>query len=189
MRRRKLAGDSPTCPGSKRPAFSRGVVRRVLVASPNSCLGPQARIVQGRVETSRFRVGGLMTAPTVFVGIDVSKDALDVALRPSGERWQVAHDSRGIEGLLQRLGPLPEALVVLEATGGYEQALAAALASACSYQSSSPIRGRCAISHVPLGSWPRQMRSMLQCSRCLPNAYAPSLDRFPTRRAKALRRW
>ena len=71
-----------------------------------------------------------MIAPTVFVGIDVSKDSLDIALRPSGERWQVAHDSRGIEGLLQRLGPLPEALVVLEATGGYEQALAAALASA-----------------------------------------------------------
>src|SRR5712691_274941 len=119
MRRRQLAGDSPTCPGSKRPAFSRGVVRRVLVARPNSCLGSQARIVQGRVETSRFRIRGLTTAPTVFVGIDVAEDSLDVALRPSGERWQVAHDSRGIEALLQRVGLLAQALVVLEATGGY----------------------------------------------------------------------
>ena len=130
MRRRQLAGDSPTCPGSKRSTFSRGVARRLLVASPNSCLGSQARIVQGRVETSRFRVGGLMTAPTVFVGIDVSKDSLDVALRPSGERWQLAHDPRGIETLLQRLAGMAEVLVVLEATGGYEQAVAAGLAGA-----------------------------------------------------------
>ncbi len=130
MKRQLQAGDSPTCPGSKRPAFSRGVARPVLVASPNSCLGRQARIVQGRVETSRFRTGGLMTAPTVFVGIDVAKATLDVACRPSGDRWQVAHDPRGIEMLLQRLAPLRELLVVLEATGGYEQTVAAALATA-----------------------------------------------------------
>src|SRR6266581_6247369 len=131
MRRRDpQAGDSPTCPGSKRPAFSRGVVRRLLVASPNSCLGLQARIVQGRVEASRFRTGGLMTAATVFVGIDVAKATLDVACRPSGDRWQVAHDPRGIEALLHRLSELGGVLVVLEATGGYEQTVAAALASA-----------------------------------------------------------
>ena len=130
MRRRRLAGDSPTCPGSKRPAFSRGVASRMLVASPNSCPGHQARIMQGRVETSASCAEGLMTAPTVFVGIDVAKATLDVALRPSGERWQVAHDARGIAALLQRLGAPSEALVVLEATGGYEQAVAAALASA-----------------------------------------------------------
>ncbi len=71
-----------------------------------------------------------MTTPTVFVGIDVAKATLDVALRPSGDRWRVPHDSRGIDVLLPRLGKASEALVVLEATGGYEQAVAAALASA-----------------------------------------------------------
>src|SRR5574341_181225 len=130
MRRRALTGDSSRSPGSSRPAFSRGVVRRLLVANPNSCSGHQARIVQGRVETSRFRVGGLMTAPTVFVGIDVAKATLDVALRPSGDRWQPANDYRGIDTLVQRLGASSDALVVLEATGGYEQSVAAALASA-----------------------------------------------------------
>lgn len=71
-----------------------------------------------------------MTAPTVFVGIDVAKATLDVALRPSGDRWQPANDYRGIDTLVQRLGASSDALVVLEATGGYEQSVAAALASA-----------------------------------------------------------
>jgi transposase len=58
-----------------------------------------------------------------FVGIDVSKDRLDVAFRPTGDDLQVANDPRGIARLarmLQRLGP---ELVVLEASGGYEAAL------------------------------------------------------------------
>lgn len=71
-----------------------------------------------------------MTAPTVFVGIDVAKDTLDIAVRPTEDRWRVAHDARGIEALLQRLGTSRDVLVVLEATGGYEQTVAAALAGA-----------------------------------------------------------
>ena len=65
----------------------------------------------------------------VFVGIDVSKDRLDVAVRPSGEAWQVTHDAPGISRLVQRLGKLAPGLVVLEATGGLELALAGELAS------------------------------------------------------------
>ncbi len=65
----------------------------------------------------------------LFVGIDVSKDRLDVAVRPTGEAWQVSHDSRGISRLVKRLGKLAPQLVVLEATGGMEMALAAELAS------------------------------------------------------------
>ena len=42
----------------------------------------------------------------LFVGIDVSKDCLDVAVRPTGEAWQVGHDSRGISDLVERLGEL-----------------------------------------------------------------------------------
>lgn len=66
----------------------------------------------------------------VNVGIDVSKDRLDVAARPSGERFTIAHDGKGVAELVSRLKSLAPARVVIEASGGYEAALAAALASA-----------------------------------------------------------
>ena len=69
-----------------------------------------------------------MTSTPVFVGIDVSKDQLDVALRPSAERWAVANDDAGIATLVDRLGALTPALIVLEATGGLELPLTGALA-------------------------------------------------------------
>jgi transposase len=71
-----------------------------------------------------------MTSAPVFVGIDVSKDQLDVALRPSAERWAVANDDAGIATLVDRLGALTPALIVLEATGGLELPLTGALAAA-----------------------------------------------------------
>jgi len=69
------------------------------------------------------------TAPT-FVGIDVAKLRLDVHLRPSGESCALAHDEEGVAMLVGRLVALAPALVVLEATGGMEVRLAAALAAA-----------------------------------------------------------
>ena len=63
----------------------------------------------------------------VYVGIDVAKDRLDVHLRPSGEAFAVARDGKGLEELTARLGGLGVALVVLEATGGFEVTVAAAL--------------------------------------------------------------
>lgn len=71
-----------------------------------------------------------MTGPAVFVGIDVAQATLDVALLPSGETWQVANDEPGIRALLTRLQPHAPTLIVLEATGGYERATVAALATA-----------------------------------------------------------
>jgi transposase len=68
-------------------------------------------------------------APT-FVGIDVSKDRLDVHLRPSGQAFAVPRDSGGLDRLLARLRTEPPGLVVLEATGGFEVTVAAALAGA-----------------------------------------------------------
>ena len=65
----------------------------------------------------------------LFVGIDVSKDCLDVAVRPTGEAWQVPYDSQGSSDLVDRLGELAPQLVVLEATGGIEMALAGELAA------------------------------------------------------------
>jgi transposase len=57
------------------------------------------------------------------VGIDVSGDRLDVAVRPDGERLQVGNDSRGITQLTRMLERRRPELVVLEASGGYEGAL------------------------------------------------------------------
>jgi len=66
----------------------------------------------------------------IFVGIDVSKAGLDVAVRPMGSREFVANDAAGIEILVERLRELQPALIVLEATGGVERAVTRALASA-----------------------------------------------------------
>ena len=66
---------------------------------------------------------------TIFVGVDVSKDRLDVHLRPSDEVFQIQRDAKGLGALARRLGRMPVALVVLEATGGFEASVAAALAA------------------------------------------------------------
>ena len=65
-----------------------------------------------------------------FVGIDVSKAQLDVAVRPTGKRWTLPYDQTGIEGLIPQIVDLEPALVLLEATGGLELPLVAALAAA-----------------------------------------------------------
>jgi len=66
----------------------------------------------------------------MYVGVDVAKAELVVAARPSDERWSVANDERGARTLAERLKRGAPALVVLEATGGYELAAVAALAAA-----------------------------------------------------------
>jgi transposase len=68
-----------------------------------------------------------MTAGSIFVGIDVAKEKVDVAVRPGGERWEAANDAKGIRRLGRRLRKLGAVLVVMEATGGYETELALAL--------------------------------------------------------------
>jgi transposase len=70
-----------------------------------------------------------MTLP-VFVGIDVAKASFDIAVRPSGECWQVANEDATLLPLVARLQSLEPMLVVLEATGGFEHAVVAALAAA-----------------------------------------------------------
>jgi transposase len=66
----------------------------------------------------------------VFVGIDVAKDRLDVHVRPSGEAIAVARDGDGLAALVERLAALKPALIVSEATGGFEQVVAGGLAAA-----------------------------------------------------------
>ena len=71
-----------------------------------------------------------MNSIAYYVGIDVSKAHLDIAVRPSGEVWQVAHDTPGVTDLVAQLTELAPALVVLEATGGLEMSLVGDLACA-----------------------------------------------------------
>ena len=66
----------------------------------------------------------------VIGGIDVSKDRLDVAVRPGGEAFFVRRDGDGIAALIERLGPLGPAAIAVEATGGFETVVAAGLAGA-----------------------------------------------------------
>src|SRR5262245_55531790 len=66
----------------------------------------------------------------VFVGIDVAKAQLDISLRPTGERWALTNDDFGIAALVERLQAVQPHLIVLEATGGYQRAVVAALAAA-----------------------------------------------------------
>ncbi len=67
---------------------------------------------------------------SITVGIDVSKDRLDVAVRPSGEAFAVERNAAGLEQLTIRLRELAPQVVALEATGGFETIAAAALAAA-----------------------------------------------------------
>jgi len=71
--------------------------------------------------------GGIMISSPRFVGIDVSKDTLDVAIRPDGTHRQVPNTDEGFDQLVALLRPLAPALVVLEATGGYQRRVVAAL--------------------------------------------------------------
>ena len=67
---------------------------------------------------------------TTVIGIDVSKDRLDVHVEPGGEAFAVARDAAGLEVLVERLRPLAPKIVAVEATGGFETVVAASLAAA-----------------------------------------------------------
>jgi transposase len=67
---------------------------------------------------------------SIIVGIDVSKDRLDVAVRPSGEVFVAERNAAGLELLVARLRELSPRIVALEATGGFETVVAATLGAA-----------------------------------------------------------
>ena len=71
-----------------------------------------------------------MEVTRIFVGIDVSKTRLDIAMRPTGQRESVIHDKAGIKALVKRLASVEPAWIVLEATGGLERPLMHALVGA-----------------------------------------------------------
>src|SRR3989441_10928968 len=121
--------DSSFCRRSPRPCFSLGVAHRSSGARTVD-RGTTPHVARlGQDECIRC-LEVEMSTPGVFVGIDVAKATLDVAVRPSGARWTNANEEPGIQALLGQLRALAPTLVVLEATGGYEHAVAATLATA-----------------------------------------------------------
>ena len=71
-----------------------------------------------------------MKQEETYVGIDVAKDRVDVAVRPGGDIWSVDYDERGMGELVSCLQTAAPAAVLLEATGGLEMPLVSVLAAA-----------------------------------------------------------
>jgi transposase len=65
-----------------------------------------------------------------YVGVDVSKETLEIALQPDGKTFKVKNDQVGLDALLKRLPPPQQCVIVLEATGGYESVAIAELLQA-----------------------------------------------------------
>ena len=65
----------------------------------------------------------------IYVGIDVAKAQVDVAVRPTDDSWEVSYDDAGVRQLVSRLKALEPVMVLLEASGGLELPLVAALAT------------------------------------------------------------
>ena len=129
-----------------------------------------------------------LAATPSFIGIDISKDRLDVHVVPSGWTFTARRDDKGLEQLVGDLRQLAPTLVVLEATGGFEITVAAALASA----------------NLPLAVInPRQIRdfaratgrlakptsSMPRSLLCSPSAFDRSRAHWPTPTARAWQNW
>src|SRR3989337_38527 len=114
-------------PGSKtvdQPGRPRGSV----IDDPEQLKGPRARtLVRPGVSMTQR---GVMNQDRIVVGIDVSKEEFVISISPSDERWTSGTDPGAVDRLVKRLGALPPALIVMEATGGYEAPLAAACATA-----------------------------------------------------------
>src|SRR3954468_23826790 len=113
-----VAGGRPCPPRASSPQWELGSPP-VVPSTSNSRLGRKSPVAQGR---------GSMEMKAV--GIDVSKDRLDVHVWPDGIAFAVARDGKGLAELIERLTPLTPDLVVVEATGGFETVVAAALAGA-----------------------------------------------------------
>ena len=110
--------------GTVDPVSERGSSHHSL-NSPNSCEGLEARISQGRDLESPYKEVRMS-----FVGIDVSKLQLDIAVRPDNKRWSVANAEADIGKVIEVLNTLSPKVIIVEATGGMEIPLVTALSQA-----------------------------------------------------------
>jgi transposase len=94
-----------------------------LPSNPNGCKGIEARILQGRVQEDLMKT-------KVFVGVDVSKDSLDVAIGAEKDIITFANDQKGVNALVKKLSRIDAELTVFESTGGYELLATSSLAEA-----------------------------------------------------------
>ena len=105
-------------------------IARVAAPLPNRARtvawANRARILQGRASNSQEV---FMEQEGIYVGIDVAKAQVDVAIRPSDDRWEISHDDAGVRQLVSQLKTLEPVMVLLEASGGLELPLVAALAT------------------------------------------------------------
>ncbi len=94
--------------------------------------GPRARIRKEEPSPTRHPPTAKEVHKSVelYVGIDVSKAVLDIAVAPTGEKWAVPNSTEGVQQLVAKLRQMSPRLVVLEATGGLERRAVAALAGA-----------------------------------------------------------
>ena len=71
-----------------------------------------------------------MDQESIYVGIDIAKAQVDVAIRPTDDRWEIPYDQKGIRKLVAQLKAANPEMVLLEASGGLELSLVGALAAA-----------------------------------------------------------
>jgi transposase len=116
--------------GSPQPPRAIEPVKKHGAPSTGSSRNPNSRLGRTSSPHSQGRVMEQPANSPSFVGIDVSKDRLDVHVRPSGLVFAVARDAKGLEQLTKEIRDLAPTLIVLEATGGFEITVAAALAGA-----------------------------------------------------------
>lgn len=109
---------------------------------------------------------------SVFVGIDVSKLALDVAVRSSGTTLCFSNDEAGIAALVAEMKSLSPTLIVLEATGGFETPAVAALGAAHLPAAVWSTLAKCVTLRSLQANWPRPTRSMPLSSLTLPKQYS-----------------
>src|SRR5271156_2875865 len=115
-----VADGRPIPPGACKARGEHGSPSAVP-SNPNSRLG--------RVERSPIVQGGVKME-AIAVGIDVSKDRLDVHVHPAGDSFAVARNAEGLDALIAKIAPLGVSAVAVEATGGFETVVAASLGAA-----------------------------------------------------------
>lgn len=118
-----VADARPTSLRDAKPVGERGSAS-VVPSNPNSRLGRRAKYSASPIAQGRDKMDATV------VGIDVSKDRLDVCVWPQDEAFEVARDAEGLDALVAHLRPLGVATVAVEATGGFETVVAASLAAA-----------------------------------------------------------
>ena len=139
---------SPRPPGARKPETELGAVSTTAVPHPDSRSGPSPHL-QGRVMDEQR---------TVFVGIDVSKDRLDVHLRPSGEAFCVPREGKGMDDLVIRLQDCPSPLLYWRRLAASKPLLRRPW-PALGCRSVSLTRARSETSPARWAAWPRPTRS------------------------------